>query len=101
MATIVWSVSSTVCAFNSPRATPAIIGRAFGQVRSWPNGAPFSLGVASGCPRPSGFVLWTRLAPDPLSTDPDGVGGLSGPGIEVTYEIAADPELRNVVRRGS
>ena len=27
---------------------------------------PFTLGVASGDPRPDGVVLWTRLAPDPL-----------------------------------
>ena len=27
---------------------------------------PFSLGVASGDPSADGFVLWTRLAPDPL-----------------------------------
>ncbi|HTO55264.1 MAG TPA: PhoD-like phosphatase N-terminal domain-containing protein, partial [Myxococcota bacterium] len=32
----------------------------------WPGGDPFSLGVASGEPAPDGFVLWTRLAPDPL-----------------------------------
>ena len=27
---------------------------------------PFTLGVASGDPRPDGVVLWTRLAPEPL-----------------------------------
>ena len=31
---------------------------------------PFTLGVASGDPTPTGVVLWTRLAPRPL--DPDG-----------------------------
>ncbi len=30
---------------------------------------PFTLGVASGAPLPDGIVLWTRLAPDPLSGD--------------------------------
>ncbi len=30
---------------------------------------PFSLGVASGDPSSDGFVLWTRLAPDPLNGD--------------------------------
>ena len=30
---------------------------------------PFTLGVASGDPLPDGFVLWTRLAPDPLADD--------------------------------
>ena len=34
---------------------------------------PFTLGIASGCPRPDGMVLWTRLAPDPLQ------GGGMGP----------------------
>jgi alkaline phosphatase D len=29
-------------------------------------GDPFSLGVASGEPAADGFVLWTRLAPEPL-----------------------------------
>lgn len=28
---------------------------------------PFSLGVMSGDPTADGFVLWTRLAPDPLN----------------------------------
>jgi alkaline phosphatase D len=28
---------------------------------------PFSLGVASGDPADDGFVIWTRLAPDPLA----------------------------------
>src|SRR5688500_12264162 len=28
---------------------------------------PFALGVASGDPLADGFVLWTRLAPDPLN----------------------------------
>jgi alkaline phosphatase D len=36
---------------------------------------PFSLGVASGAPRDDGFVLWTRLAPNPLSIDPASPGG--------------------------
>jgi alkaline phosphatase D len=28
---------------------------------------PFSLGVASGEPAADGFVIWTRLAPEPLA----------------------------------
>jgi alkaline phosphatase D len=35
---------------------------------------PFKLGMASGDPLPDGIVLWTRLAPDPLSDD--GRGGM-------------------------
>src|SRR5262252_5630283 len=40
---------------------PAVVGRALAQNRRW-SAHPFSLGVASGAPRPDGFVLWTRLA---------------------------------------
>jgi alkaline phosphatase D len=44
-------------------AAPAVVSGAFAQGRRWSGGDPFSLGVASGAPRPDGFVLWTRLAP--------------------------------------
>src|ERR1700733_6952890 len=67
-------------------AAPALVSRAFAQGR-W-RADPFSLGVASGAPRPDGFVLWTRLAPDPLSTDPDNPGGMSGGAGTLRYEIA-------------
>ena len=45
-------------------AAPGLIRIAAAQ--SWRAGNPFSLGVASGSPRSDGFVLWTRLAPEPL-----------------------------------
>jgi alkaline phosphatase D len=67
---------------------------------AWAAGDPFSLGVAAGAPRADGFVLWTRLAPDPLSPDPATPGGMHGGDITVGYEIASDSGLRNVVRRG-
>ncbi len=58
---------------------------------------PFTLGVASGDPTPSGVVLWTRLAPDPLHG-----GGLEHVGpIEVDWIVARDEGLRGVVSRGS
>src|ERR1700719_4096020 len=57
-------------------AAPALIGRASGQALSWSNGDPFSLGVASGAPSTQGFVIWTRLAPVPLSPDPATLGGM-------------------------
>jgi alkaline phosphatase D len=59
---------------------------------------PFTLGVASGEPSPDGFVLWTRLAANPLA--PDGQGGMTGP-VAVTWEVASDEAMRNVVRRGT
>jgi len=58
---------------------------------------PFTLGVASGEPWPDGFVLWTRLAPQPLA--PDGSGGLSGD-IPVRWRVANDPQFRQIVARG-
>jgi alkaline phosphatase D len=58
---------------------------------------PFTLGVASGEPSGDGFVLWTRLAPEPLA--PDGSGGLAGD-IPITWEVASDEAMRNVVLRG-
>jgi alkaline phosphatase D len=60
-------------------------------------GTPFTLGVASGSPSPDGFVLWTRLAPQPLA--PDGSGGMAVP-VTVFWEIAADDAMRYVVQSG-
>ncbi|MXY70092.1 MAG: alkaline phosphatase [Acidobacteriia bacterium] len=56
---------------------------------------PFALGVASGDPSPDGFVLWTRLAPDPLNG-----GGVDGD-VGVRWEIASDDAFRQVVRSGT
>jgi alkaline phosphatase D len=78
---------------------PTLIGCAAPGPR-W-NKDPFSLGVASGDPTPDGFVLWTRLAPEPLSSDPATPGGMRGAAVPVAYEIASDPAMRNVVRRGT
>ncbi|HLU95602.1 MAG TPA: alkaline phosphatase D family protein [Thermobifida alba] len=59
---------------------------------------PFTLGVASGDPRPDGVVLWTRLAPDPLA--PDGRGGMDDRDVTVSYQVAADERFTTVVHRG-
>jgi len=81
-------------------AAPALIGCA-GEPRRWSSGDPFTLGVAAGDPAPDGFVLWTRLAPEPLSADPAAPGGMTGGYVQVAYEIATEPEMRNIVRRGA
>ena len=73
----------------------------FAAAQSWRTGNPFSLGIASGAPSPDGFVLWTRLAPDPLSTDPDNPGGMSGGDVTLRYEIATDDGMKDVVRHGT
>jgi alkaline phosphatase D len=79
-------------------AAPFLLRHAAAQ--PWRSGDPFSLGVAAGAPRQDGFVLWTRLAPDPLSADPATPGGMHGGDVSIGYEIATDSGLRNVVRRG-
>jgi alkaline phosphatase D len=81
-------------------APSLLLPSAFGQTTNWSRGDPFSLGVASGTPSEDGFVLWTRLAPDPLSTDPDKPGGMGSEPVAVDYEIATDDGMRNVIRRG-
>ena len=57
---------------------------------------PFQLGVASGDPVADGFVIWTRLAPDPF--DPE---ALPQEPIEVTWEVAADDGMKKIVARGN
>ncbi len=57
---------------------------------------PFQLGVASGDPVADGFVIWTRLAPDPF--DPQ---ALPFEPIEVTWEVAADEGMKKIVARGN
>ena len=85
-------------AIAAPIGAPGLIRTAAAQ--SWRSGNPFSLGVASGAPRADGFVLWTRLAPEPLSSNPETPGGMSGVDVALRYEIASDPGMTKIVRRG-
>lgn len=73
--------------------------RGVGAVKQHPRfrGYPFTLGVASGDPRPDGVVLWTRLAPKPLAGD----GGMTKQPVAVSWEVAEDEKLSKVVRKGS
>lgn len=43
-----------------------------------------------------GFVLWTRLAPDPLNG-----GGMGAETVEVRWEVAEDESFRRPVRKGT
>ena len=55
---------------------------------------PFTLGVAGGDPWPDGFVLWTRLAVDPVADD-----GLGGRNATITREsLVADFRTVRAVR---
>ena len=84
-------------AFLSLASLPTVALRAYPQVRRKPRlgGDPFQLGVASGDPAPDGFVLWTRLALDPLNG-----GGMPGEPIDVRWQVAADENMRRPVRQG-
>jgi len=82
----------------------AVGASAFGSALTLPGAGaapltdPFTLGVASGDPLPDGVVLWTRLAPNP--TADDGTGGAPRKAVPVQWEIAEDPNFRDVVQRG-
>jgi alkaline phosphatase D len=56
----------------------------------------FRLGVASGDPRPDGAVLWTRLAPAPLTG-----GGMPAQVVPVHWQVAGDPLFRRPVIDGT
>lgn len=60
------------------------------------SGYPFTLGVASGDPTPTGVVLWTRLVPDLFVPD----GGMPSVKVQVQWQIARDASFRQVVREG-
>lgn len=57
---------------------------------------PFQLGVASGDPAPDGFVIWTRLAPQPLTG-----GGMPPENVEVAWQVAEDEAMTKVAARGT
>lgn len=58
---------------------------------------PFSLGIASGDPAADGFVIWTKLAPEPLAEH----GGMPMRAVEVAWEVAEDDAIARVVQRGT
>lgn len=82
--------------------TVALVGWAIASQLSNPVSAKtrfpnflFTLGVASGDPRPNSVVLWTRLAPDPLNG-----GGMPPQMVPVQWQIATDETMRRIVRAG-
>ncbi|MGP3960429.1 alkaline phosphatase D family protein [Nonomuraea sp. 3N208] len=60
---------------------------------------PFTLGVASGDPSSDGFVLWTRLAVNPLSGD--GRGGMPARDVQVDWQVSADERFSRIVESGA
>jgi alkaline phosphatase D len=71
---------------------PAFVRQVSGQLRN-----PFTLGVASGYPLPTGVVLWTRLAPAPLIPG----GGMPREAVPVEWEVASDERMGRIVQRGT
>ena len=58
---------------------------------------PFTLGVASGMPRPDSVVLWTRLAPRPHAP----LGGMPDASVELRWELALDEAFSRGLRSGT
>jgi alkaline phosphatase D len=57
---------------------------------------PFTLGVASGSPRPTSVVLWTRILSDPLNA-----ASVAPEPLQVRWEIADDENFKRIVRKGT
>ena len=78
--------------FMAVGGATASIPKAFAQSDKY----HFTLGVASGCPRPDGIVLWTRLARQPLQG-----GGMGRAPVDVAWELAEDDRMQRIVRKGT
>lgn len=74
-------------------SAPAILRAEAGFFRDF----PFSLGVAAGDPASDGFVIWTRLAPEPMAPH----GGMPLVPVSVEWEVASDGGFRDVVAKGT
>src|SRR3990172_4085305 len=74
--------------------SPVASRRAWAQPRF--SAYPFTLGVASGSPRPDGVVLWPRLAPEPLAG-----GGMPNASVELSWELARDEHFRDIAQKGA
>jgi alkaline phosphatase D len=55
----------------------------------------FKLGVASGGSSADGFVIWTRLAPEPTNG-----GGMPSVPVALRWEVAHDERLRRIAAQG-
>lgn len=60
-------------------------------------GFPFRLGIASGDPSPDGFVIWTRLCPDPF----DEHGGMPFGPVDVDWFVYEDEGMRRLAQKGT
>ncbi|MFN3230246.1 MAG: alkaline phosphatase D family protein [Asticcacaulis sp.] len=58
---------------------------------------PFQLGIAAGDPAPDGFVIWTRLAPEPMVPE----YGMPKKVVNVDWEVAEDRGFDKIVAKGT
>lgn len=58
---------------------------------------PFSLGIASGEPAADGFVIWTKLAPEPLALN----SGMPARAVEVKWTLSTDEKMTGILRSGA
>ncbi len=72
-------------------AAPAVL-----RAQSWFQDYPFALGVAAGDPAPDGFVIWTKIAPDPMALG----GGAPLSPLPVQWEVASDDRFGTIVQKG-
>lgn len=70
---------------------PAIL-----HAQSWFREYPFKLGVASGDPSSDGFVIWTRIAPQPFERH----SGVPTSALPVSWEIGNDSRFRSIAAQG-
>jgi len=73
-------------------AAPAIL-----RAQPLLNAFPFRLGIASGDPSHDGFVIWTRLCPDPFEEH----GGMPPGPVDVDWYVFEDEAMRRIARSGT
>ena len=83
--------ASAVTALSIPLESRAALAQAVFKTY------PFQLGVASGDPSPDGFVIWTRLAPEPFEI---GYGMPMAP-VAVDWEVGDTPNFKTIVAKGT
>ena len=81
--------------FIAGAAATAFAAPALLRAQGWRR-YPFSLGVAAGDPASDGFVIWTRLAPEPLEQH----GGMAMAPVPVKWEVASDDRFATIVAQG-
>lgn len=86
---LIQALGAAGAAAMAPLAWPALAQVKFAST-------PFTVGVASGDPASDGFVIWTRLAPDPMEL---GHGMPKAP-VEVEWQVASDEAFTTIVRSG-